>query len=67
MLNVCEKKFGTEWDLMQQLGVGLVALENHCDPEGPENGLGNILHKSKVTLDRLYKCNTTPYPYCSNF
>jgi len=26
-----------------------------------------MLHKIKVSIDHAYNCNTTPFPYCSNF
>jgi hypothetical protein len=64
MFNVCEKKFGKEWRHLANLTGGLIGMENHCDPNGPEGGLGRLIHTNKALLSTMYGCGSL---YCSNF
>ena len=66
MVDVCEQKYGTQWQKLNGLGVGLISMENLCDVEGTNN-VGARLHMYKLALDEQYGCNVTPNPYCSNY
>lgn len=66
MVDVCEHKYGPEWNELKSAGIGLVAMENLCDIQGTDN-VGGRLHKYKISLDSQYGCTVTPNPYCSNF
>jgi hypothetical protein len=45
--------------------MSLWDMEELCDSDG--EGLGRQLHMYKLELDKLYDCNATPNPYCSDF
>lgn len=66
MVNVCESKFGSDWQDLIKLGVSPLSLDNFCDPFGINN-VGVKLQGYKTYLDDLYGCNVTPNSYCSDF
>lgn len=66
MVNVCESKFGSNWQELVKLGASPYSLDNLCDPSGTNN-VGAKLHEYKTYLDTLYGCNVTPNSYCSDF
>lgn len=50
MVDTCERKYGTEWENIRGVGVGLSSMENLCDTAGVDN-IGGRLHKYKLKLD----------------
>ena len=66
VVDACEHKYGEQWQALNDLGVGLISMENLCDVEGTDN-IGARLHKYKLAFDQQYGCSVTPNPYCSNY
>lgn len=65
-MEVCERKYGKEWQQIKEMGVSNIGMENLCDI-GAAGNVGSRIHQYKLQLDSTYNCNVTPNPYCSDF